>query len=174
LRRLAIGRDGEVGSFGRLYDSITPKLDHLSLNWLHETDLEHLFLLSTSLQSLRCVYDRPVEGLSNVIEQISRIAVKELDFFLRIHRESSNNWETDFEPIEKFKKLVEVKDELKRVKLKFIFEYGQRPLEDVCDQAFTRWKASKDELKLICVKKGVEVVALSCYFFHGYRIIWQE
>jgi hypothetical protein len=62
---------------GQLYDMIIPQLDHLTMFWLDETDLEHL-LLSTSLQSLRCNYDSSVEGFSKVIDQISRIAVKEL------------------------------------------------------------------------------------------------
>jgi hypothetical protein len=160
---------------GKHFDPIIPQLDHLSLNYLHETDLEHLLLLSTSLQSLRCRYNNSVEGCSKVIDQISRIDAKELQFDWRLVHQNSDNWETDFESIEKFKKVVERKDELKRVELDFTFnDYSQRPSQNVCDQAFSRWKAIKDELELICVKQGIEVVTLSCDFFHGYEPLWDK
>jgi hypothetical protein len=174
LRRLNIICDIEAGTFGRLYDSIIPQLDHLSLNWLHETDLEHLLLLSTSLQTLRCRYDSPVEGLSNVIKHISRIAVKELDFSRTIKHESSDNWEADFDSIEKFKGLVAGKDGLKRLELKFSIKYSQRRSLDPCDHALARWKGIKDELKSICLEKGIEAVALTCNLVYGDTIIWQK
>ena len=70
--------------------------------------------------------------------------------------------------------MVEGKDELKRLNLHFNFRYEQRPLEDVCDQALASWKGIKDELKLICVKKGIEVVALTCRYVDGYTAIWED
>ncbi len=70
--------------------------------------------------------------------------------------------------------MVEGKDELKRLNLHFNFRYEQRPLEDVCDQALASWKGIKDELKSICLEKGIEAVALTCNFVYGDTIIWQE
>ena len=70
--------------------------------------------------------------------------------------------------------MVEGKDALKRVKLHFNLRYQQRPLEDVCDQALARWKGIKDEIKSICVKKGIEVLALTCHFRGGQERLWKD
>ena len=82
LRRLIISGDPARPrwSFGRHYDSMIPQLDHLTLNYLYESDLEHLLLLSTSLQTLSCRHDSSAEGCSRVIDQIIRIDVKDLRF----------------------------------------------------------------------------------------------
>jgi hypothetical protein len=173
LRRLTL-QQSEAGSFGQLYDSIIPQLDHLTLYWLDETDLERLLLLATSLQSLRCSYYNSSEGLTKVLTQIMRIDVKELHFRRYIDLDRSDNWETDFESIEKLKKLIAGKDELKQVKLDFTFRYGQCPSKDVRDRALAKWKGIKQELKLICVKKGIEVVELTCRFRHDKTTLWEE
>ena len=86
--------------------------------------------------------------------------------------DSSDNWETDFEMIEKLKKLIAGKDELKQVKLNFTFDHSQIPSMDVCNRALARWKGIKQELKLICVKKGIEVMELTCRFVHGNLVRW--
>jgi hypothetical protein len=172
LRRLVLRHTG-AGSFGQLYYSIIPQLDHLTLFWLNETDVEHLLLLSTSLQTLRCRCDRPGEGFSKVIDQISRIGVTELQLHWRLEHENSDNWAADFDSIEKFKGLVAGKDELERVELEFSVKYSQRRSLDRCDQALARWKRIKDELKSICVKNGIEVIALTCRYVQGYTAIWE-
>jgi hypothetical protein len=100
--------------------------------------------------------------------------VKELHFIRHIDLDSSANWETDYEMIEKLKKLIAAKDELKRVKLNFTFGYGQCPSKDVCNRALARWKGIKQELKLICVKKGIEVMELTCRFCHNQTPLWEE
>jgi hypothetical protein len=175
LRRLILQRS-EAVSFGHHYDSIIPQLYHLTIDWywLAKTELERLLLLSTSLQSLRCSYDSSVEGFSKIIDQIGRIDVKEVYIHWRLEHESSDNWEADFESIEKFKGLVAGKDELERVELGFNITSRQRLSVDRFNQAFTRWKAMKDELELICVKKGIEVVALTCRDVQGYTAIWED
>jgi hypothetical protein len=162
LRRLILQHGDDAGDFGHLYDSIIPQLDHLALVGLYETELEHLLFLSTSLQSLCCHYVGSREGLVEVLNQIVRIDVKKLHLNQILELDSSDDWETDFKSIEKLKKLVEVKDKLKWVKLSFIFEYEERPLEDVCDRSLARWNGIKDELESMCSKKGIEVVALTC------------
>jgi hypothetical protein len=173
LRRLFLHHVME-GRFGQLYDSIVPQLDHLTISWLDETELERLLLLSTSLQSLRCRYNSSVVGCSKVIDQISRINVKELQCHWALDHQDSDTWETDFESIEMFKGLVAGKDELKRLELKFSIKFSRRRSLDRCDQALARWKGIKDELKSICLEKGIEAVALTCNFVYGDTIIWQE
>jgi hypothetical protein len=175
LRRLNLSHHGAVGSFGQLYDSVIPQLDHLHPYCHYAADLEHLLLLSTTLQSLRCNYDGSEhEGLAKVIDQIRRINVKDLRFFQRSKSDSSDNWEKDFDSIEKFKKAVECKDGLKQVGLDFTFKYYQRPSEDVCNRAFGSWKRIKDEFKSICVKKGIEVVAFDCCFRYDQEVLWED
>jgi hypothetical protein len=164
----------EAGSFGQFYDSIIPQLDHLNLFWIDETDLERLLLLSTSLQSLSCLYRTSSGGLTKVLTQIMRIDVKELHFWRYIALDSSDNWKTDFESIEKLKKLIAGKDELKQVKLRFTFRYGQCPSKDVRNRALARWKGIKQELELIRVKKGIEVMELTCEFRHDNTLLWEE
>jgi hypothetical protein len=147
---------------GKHFDSIIPQLDHLSLCRVDKTDLEHLLLLSTSLQALHCYYDGSEhEGLAEGFDQIRRIDVKELYFNWMVERESSDNWETDFEAIAKFKEVVEGKDGLKRLRLECTFRYTDRPSTDVCNQALARWKRIKKEFELICVRKGIEVLHLA-------------
>ncbi len=100
--------------------------------------------------------------------------MKELHFGRILGPDSSDNWETDFEMIEKLKKLIAGKDELKQVKLNFTFDYSQAPSMDVCNRALARWKGIKQELKLICVKKGIEVMELTCRFCHNQTPLWEE
>jgi hypothetical protein len=165
LRCLTIYRDSGARNFGQLYDLLIPQLDHLSFNSRHETNLEHLLLLSTSLESLRCSYsyDRAGEGLSAVLNQIMRIDVQELCFSPKMRLRRSDNWEADFNTIAEFKKLVDGKDELKRVSLDFHFEYRKTPSEDVCARALLRWKGIKAELESICIRRGIETFAFTCY-----------
>jgi hypothetical protein len=103
-----------------------------------------------------------------------RIDVKELHFGLYIDLDSSDSWETDFESIQKLKKLIAGKYELKQVKLNFTFDYQQRPSMDVCNRALARWKGIKQELELIRVKKGIEVMELTCKFRHDNTLLWEE
>jgi hypothetical protein len=142
---------------GRLFDSIIPQLDHLCLTWLRKNDLEHLLGLSTSLQSLSIRYSNIDGRIPEVVNHISRMKVKELDVSWIVKLEGSDDWETDFDLIEKFKRLVEAKDGLKRVELDFRFQYDDDPSQDVCDQALKRWKVMKNDLKLVCAKNGIEV-----------------
>jgi hypothetical protein len=174
LRRLSLEHGPEAGGVGHLYNSLIPQLHHLSLSWLHETDVEHLLLLSTSLQSLHCDYWGATEGLAKVLKHISRIAMKDLHFSYTIELDSSGNWETDFDSTEKVKKVMECKDGLNRVRLGFTFIYHREPSEDVCNRALTSWKRIKAEFKSICVKKGIEVVAFDCCFRYGQYLLWQD
>jgi hypothetical protein len=149
---------------GKQFDSVIPQLDHFHPYCHYATDLEHLLLLSTTLQSLRCNYDGSEhEGLAKVRHAIGRIDVKELQFEQILQFDSSDNWETDFESIEKFKKVLECKDGLNQVGLDFTFKYRQRPSEDVCNRALARWRGIKAELELICVRRGIEVMELTCH-----------
>jgi hypothetical protein len=111
-----------------------------------------------------------------VIDHCYRMHVKELEFeFCPITRlESSDNWETDFESIEKFKRVVGGKDGLKRLRLEFKLKYSQRPSEDVCNRALLRWKGIKDELNSIGVKNGIEVATVSCSFSATGTTVWEE
>jgi hypothetical protein len=166
LRRLTITFDNtRARGFAQLFELIIPQLDHLTLRGLHETDIEHLLLPSPSLQLLHCSCDSSSEGTTRMIKQIIRIDLKELHFTWSIQRESSDNWETDFDLIEKFKKVMGGKDELERVKLVLSFEYDTSPSRDACNRALVRWKGIKKELELICARKGIEVVALTCSFY---------
>jgi hypothetical protein len=179
LRRLIIFNCGSrPGSIGKYFDSIIPQLDHLSLSWFDVFDLERLLLLSTSLQSLHCLHQTSeYEGLAKAFDQIRRHDVKELNFKWLVVRGSSHNWETDFEAIAKFKKVVEGRDGLKRLRLEFIFEYiSRRPSRDVCNRALVRWKGIKKELELICARTGIEVVTLICWFHHEKTgtMLWKE
>jgi hypothetical protein len=180
LRRLIIfNYASRRGSIGKYFDSIIPQLDHLSLSWVDATDLEHLLLLSTSLQSLHCYYDGSEhEGLAKGFDQIRRMDVKGLYFNWMIERESSYNWETDFETIANFTKVMGEKDELERVTLELSFDYRTRPSRDVGNRALARWKGIKDELNSICVKNRIEVVAISCSYSYEAderdTLIWME
>jgi hypothetical protein len=172
LRRLMIFT--RPGSIGKYFDSIIPQLDHLTLSRVDKTDLERFLLLPTSLQSISCKYDSSVEGLTGVLAQIMRIDVKEFHFSWSIVRESSDNWETVFEAIAKFKKVMGGKDELKRVTLELSLDYSRRPSSDVCNRALLRWKGIKDELNSIGVKNGIEVATVSCSFSVAGTTVWEE
>jgi hypothetical protein len=158
---------------GQLCDSIIPQLDHLFLDSLLVADVEHLLVLSTSLQSLRVQFMGSDDDVSKVPNQVNRINVKDLHYLQKIERASSDNWETDFESIQKFKKLVEGKEELKELELGFIFEYHKKPSELVSAQALARWKGIKGELELTCVKKGIEVVAFTYSLSKDAKVIWE-
>jgi hypothetical protein len=172
LRRLHIRHSTGGEDTGQIYGSIIPQIDRLSLGWIPPANLEHLLVLSTSLQFLRVEFMGSHDDVSKVHNQISRIDVKDLVYLQRIHGESSDNWETDFESIQKFKKVVEGKDELKELGLNFGFQYRARPSEIVSAQALARWKAIKGELESICVKKGIVVERLTCSLSHSYDEIW--
>jgi hypothetical protein len=174
LRRLHISHNHYDEKYiDKSYISVVPQLNHLHLWWLCVADVEHLLLLSTALQSLSIEYGNYNEGASKVLNQISRLDVEELRFSPMIAHESSDNWETDFELMEKCKKVIKGKDGLKRVELSFVFNYFERPSDDVCDQALARWKAIKGELELTCVKEGTEVLGLTCRLIHGHDDIWE-
>jgi hypothetical protein len=174
LRRLAIEHDAESNDLERRYDSIIPQLAHLFLYEFTEADLEHLLLLSTSLQSLHIRSNCSPHGICKAINQISRRNVEEMHVIFLINVESPDDWETNFELIEKFKKVLEGKDEWKRIELEFRFQYREDLSEDVCDQALERWKVMKNDIKLVCVKNGIEVVGLTCGFCHNYIARWEE
>jgi hypothetical protein len=162
---------------GKHFGSIIPQLDHLSLSWVNEPDLERLLLLSTSLQSLHCRYQgSEYGGLAKAFDQIRRLDIKELNFNWMMNQESSHNWETDFEAIAKFKKVMGGKDELERLTLELGFAYDTRPSSDVCNRALARWKGIKKELELICARKAIEVVALTCSFYEAETktTLWEE
>jgi hypothetical protein len=179
LRRLTIAHSTADGTVGQLYDSILAQLDHLFLRALDPTELERLLSLSTSLQSLAIIFGNFNEGLVKVLNQLSGMDVKELVFFCLIQRQSFDHWETDFELLEEFKKLVERKEALKGVELNFAFKYHRaRPSEIVSAQALARWKAIRDDLKSICVKRKVIVSRMTCELVSttgGEKIvIWKE
>jgi hypothetical protein len=180
LRRLVIYHGfTQPRSMGKHFDSIIPQLDHLSLSRVDKTELEHLLLLSTSLQSLHCYYDGSEhEGLAKALDQIRRNDIKELHFKWVVERESSHNWETDFEAIAKFKNVMGGKDELERVTLELSFDYSQRPSSDVCNRALLRWKGIKDELNSIGLKNGIKVVIVSCRYCYdddeSDKPLWME
>jgi hypothetical protein len=162
LRRLIIRHSIGAENTGQVYGSITPQLDHLSLHSISATNLEHLLVLSTSLQSLRVEFMGSNDDVSKVHNQIRRIDVKDLQYLQRIHGPSSDNFETDFESIQKFKKVIQGKDGLERVELGFMFRYLEAPSDDASDQALARWIGIKGELESICAKKGTEVGSLTC------------
>jgi hypothetical protein len=172
LRHLAVvyGTKGET--LGQLYDSILPQLDGLLVRSLCVADFGHILPLSSPLQSLHVGFKNPNEGLSESLDHLNRMEVKELSFIQRMKRESSDNWTTDFESIEEFKKLVGRKKELEQVSLDFRFSYVQRPSEDVSAQFLARWKGIKGEFESICVKNGIEVEVLTCCLYHGNEEIW--
>jgi hypothetical protein len=175
LRRLTIAHGVRAGSVGQLYDSILPQLNHLTLSSLCVADFEHLLPLTTLLQSLRIAFKNYNERLAKVLKQVSRVDVKDLLLFHGTQREYSDNWETDFELIEEFKKLVERKEGLIRVKLDLHFRYRDRPSEDVSTRFLARWKGikgEKGELESICVKKGIVVERLTCSLSHPKGMIW--
>jgi hypothetical protein len=172
LRRLAIHHNYAGGSVGRLYDSIILQLDHMYLYSLPVTDVENLLLRSTALESLHVSCLNYDEGLSRVRDQFLRMDMKELIFSHWIHLETSDDWETDFELIEKFREVVVAKAGLKRVELVFMFIYSERPSYDVSAQALARWSGIKGDLESICVKRGIEVGSLMCYFEDTIDRIW--
>jgi hypothetical protein len=172
LRSLTIAHGVAEGTVGQLYDSILAQLDHLFLRVLDVTDSERLLSLSTSLQSLAIILKNYNEGLVKVLNQLNQMDVKKLVLFHLIRRQSSDNWETDFELLEEIKKLVKGKEALKQVALDIRFQYVQRPSEDVCDRALSRWKGIKGELESIFVKKGIAVGHLTCSLSHSKEKIW--
>jgi hypothetical protein len=162
LRRLTIGRDFGERTVGQLYDSVLPQLDHLYIHSLSVGDFERVLPLSAPVQSLGLSLRYHGEGLSKVLNQIRRVAVKELHLVPRIKRDNSDNWETDFELIEELKKLVERKEGLKQLKLELHVRYRARPSEDVSARLLASWRGIKGELELTCVRKGIEVQRLTC------------
>jgi hypothetical protein len=172
VRRLTIAHSAAEGTLGQIYDSILPQLNHLAFSSLCVAEFEHLLSLSTSLQSLSITFMNYNEGLIQVLKQLNRIDVKKLFLINIIQRQSSDHWETDFELIEKLKKLVERKEALKQVKLHLYFRYGERPFEDVSARLLVRWKGIKGELKSIFAKKGIAVVRLTCSLMHSNETIW--
>jgi hypothetical protein len=172
LRRLTIAHSAADGSVGQLYDSILPQLDRLCIGSLCTTDIERLLPLSAPLLSLRTTFREYNDGLSKVLDQLRRMDLKRLLLFHQIERGISDDWETDFEWVQKFKKVAEGNGALNRVVLVFIFSYTQRPSVDVRDRALARWKGIKRELESIFVKKGIEVGSLSCRLCHSWVEIW--
>jgi hypothetical protein len=174
LRRLAVQHHAGGLKVEQIYDSIIAQLDHLLLCWLSVADVEHLLLLSTTLQSLHIEYRdaNNHEAASKVLNQISRVDVEQLRFSHAIELESSDNWETNFE-LEKFKKVIQGKDGLKCLELALEFIYDEKPSDHVCDQALARWKVIKGELELTCIKKGIEVVAFTCSLSEDDEVIWE-
>jgi hypothetical protein len=102
VRRLIIAHAAREGTVGQLYDSLLAQLDHLTLASPSVIDLEHLLPLATPLHSLDIGLRNCNEGLSKVVHELSRIDVKELSLFHQTTRETSDDWETDFELIEEF------------------------------------------------------------------------
>jgi hypothetical protein len=172
VRRLTIAHNAAEGTLGQIYDSMLPPLTHLLLFSLCVTDLQHLLPLSTSLQSLSIIFENYNEGLVNVLDQLSRMDVKKLRLCHLVQRQTSDNWETDFDLMEEFKRLVERKEAFIPVKLNFAFKYRARPSEIVSAQALARWKGIKGEFESICVKKGIAVERLECSLSHFREYIW--
>jgi hypothetical protein len=172
LRSLTISHGAAEGTVGQLYDSTLPQLDHLNLYTLCVADFEHILPLATSLDTLEIIFKNYPEGLAKVLKLVSRVDVKDLLIYYVIHLVHCDNWETDFELIEEFKRLVEGKVGLTSVKFGFNFAYSNRAAADVCDQALARWKRIKDEFESICVKKKIEVGILTCSLSHSKDKIW--
>ena len=111
LRRLSIAHSTEVESFGHLYDSIVPQLDHIYLANLMTGDLDHILRLTTSLQSLDIDCSGPYAP-PTIRDQLVNLDVKELRF---AHEEifDGEDWETHLGSIKVFKEVLDKNDHLK-------------------------------------------------------------
>ena len=78
LRRLLIEDSEGAESFGHLYDSIVPQLDHIYLANLMTGDFDHILRLTTSLQSLHIHCSGPDAQTPTIRDQLVNLDVKEL------------------------------------------------------------------------------------------------
>jgi hypothetical protein len=182
LRRLSIydsrrpkahGGTG-IASFGSLYHSVIPQLDHLHLFSPDFTDLEHLLLLSTSLQSLRVKSDDFYSSSSKLFSLLLRVDTKALHFTQNFWLQASDTWERKCESVKEMKVVLERNDHIKQVELTYVFHY-LRASSDVCAQSLARWKELKEELTSICAKRGIEMINVQCRVGDVYGdVVWMD
>jgi hypothetical protein len=142
LRRLSIydsrrpkAHDGTgIASFGSFYDSVIPQLDHLHLFSPDFTDLEHLLLLSTSLQSSRVKSDDFYSSSSKLFILLLRVDTKALHFTQNFWLQASDTWERKCESVKEMKVVLERNDHIKQVELTYVFHY-LRASSNVCAQS---------------------------------------
>jgi hypothetical protein len=159
LRRLLIQHSEGAESFGHIYDSIVPQLDHIALTDLLTGDFDHILGLSTSLQSLHIHCIGPNAQTPTIRHQLVNLDVKE---FRYTHEESfeGEDWVTHLGSIKVFKEVTDKNDNLKAINLTFDFNFIEELSEDACDQSLAWWKGIKEEMRLICVRKEIKVLHL--------------
>ena len=167
LRRLSIAHSTEVESFGHLYDSIVPQLDHIYLANLMTGDLDHILRLTTSLQSLRilCHNINRYGEIPGLRDQLVHVDVKKLRYDQCTLFEGED-WERGFSAIKDLKEVLDKKDNLNGVHLCFSYHCSEIS-QDAGDQSLAWWQEIKEEMRLICVRKGVEVLNLTASIYVG-------
>jgi hypothetical protein len=163
LRRLLIQHSEGAESFGNLYDSIVPQL---SLIDLPTSDFDHILRLTTSLESLHIQSVHPDRQITSIRDELPNLDVKEIRYFEYKNCEGED-WETAFDAIRGFKEVVDKNDNLKAVDLTFKCNFFEGLSEDACDQSLAWWKGIKEEMMLICVRKGIEVLDLTATLHSG-------
>ena len=175
LRRLSIAHSTEVESFGHIYDSIIPQLDHISLTNPKTGDFDHILRLTTSLQSLDIDCSGPYTQTPTIRDQLVNLDVKELRF---AHEEmfDGEDWETHLGSIKVFKEVLDKNDHLKAVHLTFEFCFIEGLSGDACDQSLAWWKQIKEDMRLICVRKEIKILNLGISIKSGYdyALTWQD
>jgi hypothetical protein len=173
LRRVMVQDSlaGGAESFGHLYDSIVPQLDHIELKGLVSADVSHILGLATSLHSLRVQCDSINGPIPSIRDELIKLDVKELHY-VEYKRCEGEDWETAFRSIRDFKEVMEKNDNLKSVKLAFRYHYNNTLSQDAGDQSLAWWKEMKEETKLICVKKGIDVLKLVAVVNSGRQYIF--
>jgi hypothetical protein len=127
----------------------------MSLTGIAVSDLNHILRLATSLQSLDID-----SHITSIRDQLIKLDVKEIQYSEYTRCEGAD-WETSFGSIKDFEEVMDKNDNLKAVSLTFRYSFNETLSRHACDQWFARWKQIKEEMRLICVRKGIEVLALN-------------
>jgi hypothetical protein len=174
LRRLDICTHAMATvSFGKFYDSVISQLDHLHLCSPCTTDLEHLLLIPTSLQSFHVKYDKNRTESSKLSSLLHTVDSKALHYTRSLAPTRASDLFDGFESVEKMKAALEGNDHIKQVELTYYFDFTCLSTKH-WDRAFALWNELKEELTLICAKREIEIINLQCPLLDEENLRWRK
>jgi Leucine-rich repeat (LRR) protein len=140
----------------------------MDLTGIAVSDLSHILRLATSLQSLDID-----SHITSIRDELTNLDVQELRYFEYKSCEGED-WETSFGSLKDFKEVMDKNDNLKAVSLTFRYSFNETLSQHACDQSLARWKQIKEEMRLICVRKGIEVLDLTVSIGGYTNVIWED